>query len=119
MGKKSQLSTELKTSESKRKLVDEVLLGNKEGYRELAESISDVFFAMDRNLRYIYWNKASEELTGVKAEDALGKSIFEVFSDTEDTRRAVAMSVVPKPSIRGYDLHYNWHSVLDRIVPQS
>ncbi|MCJ7766861.1 PAS domain S-box protein [Candidatus Bathyarchaeota archaeon] len=60
-------------------------------YRELAESISDTFFAMDRNLRYTYWNKASENLTGIKAEDAIGKSIFEVFPDREDTRKSAAV----------------------------
>jgi PAS domain S-box-containing protein len=58
-------------------------------YRELAESITDVFFAMDEKLRYTYWNKASEELTGIPAKDALGKSIVELFPDDEATRRAV------------------------------
>jgi len=58
-------------------------------YRELAESITDVFFAMDENLRYTYWNKASEELMGISAKDALGKSIFDVFPDDESTSMAV------------------------------
>jgi PAS domain S-box-containing protein len=55
-------------------------------YRELAESISDVFFAMDKDFRYTYWNKASEKLTGTKAEDAIGKSLTEVFPDVKDTK---------------------------------
>jgi PAS domain S-box-containing protein len=57
----------------------------------LAESISDVFFAMDSNLRYTYWNKASENLTGISAKDAIRRSIFNIFQDTEDTRRAAAI----------------------------
>lgn len=48
-------------------------------YRELAESISDIFFAMDRELRYTYWNRASELFTGIPASEALGKSITEIF----------------------------------------
>ncbi|MDX9954662.1 MAG: GAF domain-containing protein [Anaerolineae bacterium] len=48
-------------------------------YRELAESISDIFFAMDHELRYTYWNHASERLTGIPASEALGKSIHELF----------------------------------------
>jgi len=52
-------------------------------YQELAESISDVFFAMDNNLRYTYWNKASEILTGIPAEKAVGKTLMEVFPDNE------------------------------------
>jgi len=64
---------------------------SEERYSDLAESITDTFFAMDRNLRYTYWNKASENLTGIKAEDAIGKSIFEIFPDREDTRKAAAV----------------------------
>ena len=48
-------------------------------YRELADSIGDIFFAMDRDLKYIFWNKGSETLTGVRESDAVGKSIFDVF----------------------------------------
>jgi len=67
----------------------EVALGESEAkYRELAESITDVFFALDENLRYTYWNKASEELTGVPAKDALGKHLYNIFPDDEATRRA-------------------------------
>jgi PAS domain S-box-containing protein len=59
---------------------------SKERYRELADSITDVFFAMDKNLRYTYWNKASEELTGIPAKNAIGKSLFKIFPDTPQTR---------------------------------
>jgi PAS domain S-box-containing protein len=60
-------------------------LENEERYRELAESISDVFFAFDKDLRYTYWNRASEKLTGIKAKDAIGKSLIEVFPDAKGT----------------------------------
>jgi PAS domain S-box-containing protein len=52
-------------------------------YRELAESISDVFFAMDRDLKYTYWNKACEMLEGIPAEKAIGKDLFEILPDNE------------------------------------
>jgi PAS domain S-box-containing protein len=57
-------------------------------YRELAESIGDVFFAFDRHLRFIYWNKASEELTGISAQDALGKHLYDIFPKDEQTKKA-------------------------------
>ncbi len=60
-----------------------------ERFKELADSIANVFFAMDKKLRYTYWNKASEELTGIPARDAIGKSILEIFPDTEEIRKAV------------------------------
>gem|GEM_PF-5560613 len=60
---------------------------SEEKYRELTDSITDVFFAMDNNLRYTFWNKASEELTGIAEKDVIGKSLFEIFSDSPETRK--------------------------------
>lgn len=48
-------------------------------YRELAESISDVFFALDEYLVCTYWNKAAESFAGIPAEQAVGKSFYELF----------------------------------------
>ena len=41
-------------------------------------TVKDIF----NGLRYIYFNKAAEEFTGVKAEDILGKTDFELFPDS-------------------------------------
>ena len=80
--------SELELLETWRKRMGESLKRSEERYRELAESINDVFFAFDENLKYTYWNKASEKLTGISKKDAIGKSIFEVFPDSEETRNA-------------------------------
>lgn len=66
---------------------EKVLRQSEREYRELAESISDVFFAMDKELRCTYWNRASEELTGISAKDALGKHLYDLFPHSEVTRR--------------------------------
>ena len=66
-----------------RQRAEETLRTIKDKYQGLAESISDVFFAMDKNLRYTYWNKASEKLTGIPSEKAVGKTLMEVFPDNE------------------------------------
>ncbi len=69
----------------------QALKESREKFSELANSITDVFFAMDADLRYIYWNRASEKLTGISAKDAIGKSILEVFPDNIQTRKAVVI----------------------------
>jgi PAS domain S-box-containing protein len=73
---------------TERKRVEEELQESEEKCKELAESITDVFFAFDKDLRYTYWNKASEELTGISAKDALGKHLYDIFPDAEMTRSA-------------------------------
>ncbi|MCJ7763492.1 PAS domain S-box protein, partial [Candidatus Bathyarchaeota archaeon] len=70
---------------TERKKAEEALKRSEVRFRDLAESISDVFFAMDNDLRYTYWNRASEELTGISAKEAIGKSLTEVFPDVKDT----------------------------------
>jgi len=98
-----------------RKQIEDALKENEESYRELSNSITDVFFAMDEHLRYTYWNKASEVLTGIRAEDALGKSIREIFPDKPWRRRAVKVyrdvlrTQEPQTFVNDYDIddrHY-------------
>jgi PAS domain S-box-containing protein len=73
---------------TERNRAEKAMRDSEESYRELADSITEVFFAMDEHLRYTYWNKASEILTGVQAEDALEKSLHDIFSDTPGLKRA-------------------------------
>jgi PAS domain S-box-containing protein len=70
------------------KRAEEELRESEARYRALADSITDIFFAMDKDLRYTYWNKASEQLTGIAAEDALGKSLYDLFPDEAGARPA-------------------------------
>lgn len=72
-----------------RKKAEEMLIKSEESYKELANSIDDIFFAFDKELRYTYWNKASEKLTGISAKDAIGKTIIEIFPNNEETRKSI------------------------------
>lgn len=88
-GKRATLGNYMEITERKR--MEEAVKESEERYKELANSITDVFFAMDENLRYTYWNKASEILTGILAQDAIGKSLWEVFPDRPWRRKAEQM----------------------------
>ncbi|HWR26499.1 MAG TPA: PAS domain S-box protein, partial [candidate division Zixibacteria bacterium] len=65
---------------------NKALMESEAGYRELTESIEDLFYAIDSDLKYTYWNKASEVLTGISAKDAIGKSLYELFPDIKGTK---------------------------------
>jgi PAS domain S-box-containing protein len=71
---------------TERKRAEKALREREESYRELTNSITDIFFAMDEDLRYTYWNKASEILTGIPAQDALGKSLYALFPQVKGTK---------------------------------
>jgi PAS domain S-box-containing protein len=71
-----------------RKRAEEALRQSHERYSQLANSITDVFFAFDKDLKYTYWNAASEKLTKISAEEAIGKSLYDLFPDIPQTRMA-------------------------------
>ncbi len=68
---------------TERRRVDEALRSSEARYRQLADSITDVFFALDKDLKHTYWNKASEVLIGISAKDAIGKTLLETFPGTQ------------------------------------
>ena len=79
---------EIRVQERTKELVkaNETLVDVEASYRELAESIGEVFYALDQDLRYTYWNNASEALTGISAKDVAGKSLFEIFPELKGAR---------------------------------
>ena len=73
---------------TERKRAEEALRESHERYSQLANSITDVFFAFDKDLKYTYWNAASEKLTKISAKEAIGKSLYDLFPDTPQTKIA-------------------------------
>ena len=75
---------------TKRKRNEDAIRHNEARYRELADSITDSFVALDSDLRYVYWNKACEKITGITAQDAIGRNVFEVFAEDQGTQKVAA-----------------------------
>jgi PAS domain S-box-containing protein len=76
-------------------------------FRYLAESITDIFFAMDNDLKISYWNKASEKMSGISASEATGKIIYDIFPNvkgnkTEKVYLEVLSSKTPKSFINEF-----------------
>ncbi len=83
----------------------------------ILESISDGFNSFDREWRYTYVNPAGARMLGMKADELLGKSLWEVFPKVADSpfgaayRRAMAENVpvqveafYPEPLNRWYQV---------------
>jgi PAS domain S-box-containing protein len=69
----------------------------KESERELTEIIEhlpDATLVIDRTGKVISWNKEIEEMTGVKAEDMVGKGDYEYALPFYGTRRPILVDLV-------------------------
>lgn len=62
----------------------------KELLAKVTGSVTDMLYALDKNLKYIYWNKACEEITGISSADVIGKHVTDVFSEDATTAKAMA-----------------------------
>ncbi|AEM71807.1 multi-sensor signal transduction histidine kinase [Allomuricauda ruestringensis DSM 13258] len=48
--------------------------------QEILGSISDAFYAVDKDWNFTYFNKEAENLLGKKSDEVLGKNLWELFS---------------------------------------
>jgi len=76
---------------TQRKKTEQALRQSEKQYKQLANSITDLFFALDSCLKFTYWNKASEKFTGISAENAVRKHFYEVFGKDKTTRKTVGI----------------------------
>ncbi|WP_067072896.1 PAS domain S-box protein [Methanoculleus horonobensis] len=63
------------------KQLEETLRESEDRYRELTENVSDAFLALDRDGRVISWNRTAARLSGRPMEEAVGKSIYDLFPE--------------------------------------
>lgn len=58
---------------TEKKRTEEALRASEERYRQLAEASRDFIFVLDRSDRFAYVNSASEEVTGKRPEELIGR----------------------------------------------
>ena len=52
-------------------------------YRELYDTFGQVFIATDWDLNITHWNKAAENLSNVKAINAVGKKLYDILPESD------------------------------------
>lgn len=63
------------------KLARQQLIEKNDQISSLLESINDGFIGLDHELRYTYVNQRTCEMVGMKAEDMIGKKMWDLFPD--------------------------------------
>ena len=89
------------------KETEDLLRESEESFRELAGSVTDVFFATDTEFHVTYWNKASEYLTGISSRDAVGNILFDLLpemrgSTVETAFREILRTREPRSVVNEY-----------------
>jgi PAS domain S-box-containing protein len=96
---------ELEAAETERKRVEEALRESERRFRDLFEGIPACCWAFDREGTILHWNRACEELYGWTAEQAVGKTMFELMVKDENvalTKKTIA-SVFQGQSFHGLE----------------
>lgn len=73
------------------------LMMSEKALKGLADCLPDATLVIDMEGKVVIWNKAMERLTGIKAEDMLGKGDFEYALAFYETRRPIMVDLVLRP----------------------
>lgn len=78
--------------------------------KEILESISDAFYAVDEHWNFTYFNKEAENLLSRKSSEVLGKNIWNEFAYTKNTKLE---SIYRKVAKTGKPISFEYLSSLD------
>ena len=107
---------------SARKKAEEELKTAHQQLLDIIEFLPDATFVIDRDRRIVAWNRALEEMTGVKKEQVIGKGDFAYGEPLYGIRRAVLIDLVdgfPEAGELGYDYVKKQNDTLyaERFLP--
>lgn len=84
---------------TERKRAEEAVRESRERLSQILDFLPDPTFAIDLEGKVIVWNKAYEQMTGVKAEDILGKGDYEYALPFYGYRRPVLIDAALEQGI--------------------
>ena len=101
---------------TERKQAEEEIKKLSDQNREILESITDAFFAIDDEWRFTYANKQAEKLLDREPGDLIGKVIWEIYpgltgSEFENVYRRTASEKIPLSITSYYPDHDRWYDV--------
>ncbi|RJR43218.1 MAG: PAS domain S-box protein [Deltaproteobacteria bacterium] len=82
---------------TERKRAEQALRDSQRRLSEIIDFLPDATFAIDLSGKVITWNRAIEEMTGVKAEDMIGKGNYEYALPFYGSRRPILIDLAFKP----------------------
>lgn len=88
-----------------RKQAEEALQESERRLADIINFLPDATLVIDRQGTVIAWNRAIEELTGIKAEQMLGKNNYEYAIPLYGERRPILIDLVLNPH-EEYEKHY-------------
>ena len=94
-GKPAILGNSMDVTEQRR--LREALRESEQRLADIIEFLPDATFAIDRRGTVIAWNRAIEEMTGVKAPDIIGKGDHEYALTFYGVRRPILIDLVLQP----------------------
>ena len=96
-GKKTIEVTVVSKDITDRKRAEEQLKESEQRLHDIINFLPDATYAIDREGKVIVWNRAIEEMTGIKASDILGKGDYEYAVPFYGTRRPILVDLVFLP----------------------
>jgi PAS domain S-box-containing protein len=94
---------------AERRQTTEDLRISEENYRHLANSIADIFFAVDWELHLRFLNSASEKFLGVSLKEAIGKSLFDILPELKKDGH----EPIFRKALKGRPQEFEWDLLLN------
>jgi PAS domain S-box-containing protein len=101
-----------------RKNAEDALRESRRRLADIIDFLPDATFVVDTQGKVIAWNKSIEQMTGVKAENIVGKGNYEYSLSFYNERRPILIDFVLKPSLENEKKYSMFNSGAKSIVAE-